>query len=314
MIKIGIIGAGIMVKAHLDAIKKHNECKVVAIADIVEERAKQYAEVYGAHSFTDYHEMIGECELDVVIINLPHYLHCEATCFFLKNGVNVFVEKPMAISIEECDEMIKTAQENNKLLFIGHVQQYTDAHQYLKNVIKEEKYGKLLRLTEVRNTDYFTNRPAWFLDKKLSGGGIVMNYCAHTLDKVFYLTDSVLENACSVCTNNINNCTIEEGAQVLARLSNGVSAVFSYTGSSGPYYYENVFYFENGVVRVINSSDLFEFENGDWKQIIKNEGKMHERAIAELVKALKGEESMITTMQHGRNVMEGIIKIYNCAL
>ena len=314
MIKVGIIGAGIIVKAHLEAIEKHGECEVTAIADIVEERAKQYAESYNARYFTDYHDMCKECELDVVIINLPHYLHCEASCFFLNNGVNVFVEKPMAVSVEECDEMIEAAEKNNLLLAIGHVQQYTDAHQRLKNIIKEEKYGKLLRITEVRNVDYFTNRPAWFLDKKLSGGGIVMNYCAHTLDKVLYLTDSVVDEACSVCTNNINDCTIEEGAQVLARLSNGVSAVFSYTGSCGPYFYENFYYFEHGVVKVTNSSNLFEFADGEWKQTVENEGEMHNRAIVELVKALKGEKSMVTTAQHGRNVIEGITKIYNSSL
>lgn len=314
MFKIGIVGAGIIAKAHVDAIENNNACTLVAVADIVKERAEQIAEPHGALAFCDYHEMPKACELDAVIINLPHYLHCEASCFFLENGVSVFVEKPMAMTVEECDKMIQVAEENHKLLAIGHVQQYTKAHQYLKKVIETKQLGKLLRITEIRNKDYFTNRPAWFLDKNLSGGGIVMNYCAHTLDKIFYLTGSTLVDACSICTNHINDCDIEEGAQVLAKFSDGVSAVFSYTGSKGPYFYETFFYFEQGVMKVTHSSNLFVFENGEWKQLIADEGRMHDNAMEELVKALRGEPSMLTTAQYGRNVIAGITKIYQSSL
>lgn len=310
MFKFGIVGAGIIAKAHLEGINKHSECELVAVADIVKEKAEEIAANTDAAVFTDYHDMCN-IDLDVVIINLPHYLHCEATCFFLKNGVNVFVEKPMAMNVEECDEMIKTANENNVLLAIGHVQQYTKAHRYLKNIIKTQELGRLLRITETRNIDYFGNRPAWFLDKKLSGGGIVMNYGAHTLDKVLYLTDSEISEVCSVVSNNINNANIEEGAQILVKLKNGVSASFSYTGSKVPYIYEMYCYFEKGIIKVTHSVNLFVYDNGDWKQIIEPDTKMHDEAIVELVKALKGEASEVTTPLHGRAVIDGVTRIYN---
>lgn len=314
MIKIGIVGAGIIAKAHADAIQKNEECTVVAVADIVKERAQEIAESFGAMTFTDYHDMCRMCDMDVVIINLPHYLHCEAACFFLENKVNVFVEKPMAMNVEECDKMIETAKSNRVKIAVGHVQQYTDAHRNLKEIIKSEELGKLLRVTEVRNINYFNNRPAWFLNKELSGGGIVMNYGAHTLDKLYYLTDSTLEDVCSIYGNSMNQCSIEEGAQILGRLSCGTSISLSYTGSEGPYHYETMFYFEKGVAKVIGSRILSLYRDGKWCDIEDGGATMPDRAIEALVNFLKGREHDITTSEHGRAVIEGINKIYKNTL
>lgn len=316
MYKIGIVGAGIIAKSHSDAIQTNGECTVVAVADIVRESAEKIAEPYGAKVFTDYHEMCDNCDLDIVILNLPHYLHCEATCFFLSHGIHVYVEKPMAMNVKECDIMIETANKNNVCLAVGHVQQYTSAHKYLKNCIKTNEYGKLLRVTETRNVNYFLNRPKWFVDKELSGGGIVMNYGAHTLDKLLYITDSTVENAVSVCRNTMNDCTIEEGAQALVKLKNGVSATLSYTGSEISPEYETMYYFEKERIRVTSSNQLYMWENGGWELKISDESYavMYDSAIEELVKFIKGEPSEITTAQHGKAVMEGIEMIYNNSL
>lgn len=317
MCKIGIVGAGIIAKSHADGIKKHDECTIVAVADIVKESAEKIAEPFGAKVFTDYHEMCESCEMDAVIINLPHYLHCEATCFFLEHKVHVLIEKPMAMNAKECDKMIETAEKNGVTVVVGHVQQYTTAHKYLKNIIDTNEYGKLLRVTESRNINYFFKRPAWFVDKKLSGGGIVMNYGAHSLDKLFYLTGSTVEKAVSVCRNTLNDCTIEEGAQALVKLKNGVSATLSYTGSEIPAEYETMYYFEKARIRVTSSHNLYMWEDGEWKLKIDDSSNptiMHDSAIDAFIKHLKGEPSEITTAQHGKAVMEGIEMIYNNSL
>ena len=317
MIRIGLVGAGKMAFPHVRAIQNHEDCELVAVADIVEENALAVTKGTDVAIFKDYHDMCKECELDAVIINLPHFLHCEATCFFLENGVNVLVEKPMAINVEECDKMIAAARENNVMLAVGHVQQYASPHKYLKEIIKSKKYGELLRVTETRNANYFVNRSAWFLDKKLAGGGILMNLGAHTLDKVMYVTDSKLEAACAVCKNTVNDYTIEEGAQVLAKFSCGASAVFSFTGTTGPSLYETYYCFEKSIVKVVAGIVLFEFdeEKNDWVEIARDDSnRLHEGAIEEFVKLLKGEPSEVTTPEFGRDVIEGLTMIYNSQL
>lgn len=310
MFKIGIVGAGIIAKSHAEAIRRNQECTVVAVADIAVEKASEIAAPFDAAVYTDYHELCKKSDLDAVIINLPHFLHCEATCFFLENKVNVYVEKPMAMNVEECDKMIAVAKENNVFLGVGHVQQYTEAHRCLKKMIQSEELGKLLRVTEVRNANYFAGRPAWFLDKERSGGGIVMNLGAHTLDKLYYLTDSTLEDVCSIYTNKVNDYSIEEGAQILGRLSCGASVVCSYTGTTGGTTYETMFYFEKGVARVIASEKLSVYRNDQWEELVNSGGNMFDKGIQALVKALKGEKSDITTAEHARAVIQGIMKVY----
>lgn len=311
MKRIGIVGAGIIGKTHAEAIGKCEGCMLAAAADIVKERAEELAKPYGAKAFDDYRKMAEQCELDAVIINLPHFLHCEASCYFLNKKISVLVEKPMAMTVEECDKMIEAAAKNKVSLTVGHVQQFTKAHNCLKEVIQSEKMGRLLRVTETRNRDYFTGRPSWFLDKKLSGGGIVMNYGAHSLDKLLYLTDSRIEGVCSVCTNYLNECSIEEGAQILLRLSSGASAALSYTGGRVPAQYETMFYFSEGTVKIDNSTEMYIFEDGRPKKIIEDDGRMHYRTIEELVKELNGEKSMLTTAERGREIVEALTKIYD---
>lgn len=317
MIRFGIVGAGKMAYPHVRAIQKHPDCELIAVADIVRENALAVVKDRDVAIFEDYRDMCRECELDAVIINLPHFLHCEATCHFLENGVNVFVEKPMAINVEECDKMIAAARDNNVKLAVGHVQQYAAAHKYLRDFVKSKKYGELLRITETRNGNYFENRSAWFLDKKLAGGGIVMNLGAHTLDKVMYVTDSKLEKACAVCKNTVNDYTIEEGAQVLAKFSCGASAVFSFTGVTNAHLYETYYYFEKSVFKVAGGLALYEFddEKKDWVEIVCDPGTvLHDGAIEEFVKLLKGEPSEVTTPEYGRNVIEGLTMIFNSQL
>lgn len=314
MKKIGIVGAGIIGKTHARAIEACDKFTLAAVADIVRERAEELAAPYGAAVFEDYHKMAEECALDVVVINLPHYLHCEASCYFLEKGIGVLVEKPMAMNTEECDRMIAAAEMSGAALVVGHVQQYSKAHEYLKETIKNERLGKLLRVFETRNRDYFSNRPLWFLKKNQSGGGIVMNYGAHSLDKLLYLTDSTIEGVSAVCTNRVNEHDIEEGAQILLRLSSGVSAVLSYTGSHVPTQYETMFWFEKGVVKVNNSTDLYELVDGEWKKIIEDDGRMHYRPIEELAKVLDGKPSMATSAARGREIVKALEMIYNSAL
>ena len=280
MIKIGLIGAGGIAHAHAEAIKSNNECTVTIVADINEEKARILAQKCDATAITDYRTICnGNCEKpDVVMLNLPHFLHKDATIFFLSNGIDVLVEKPMAITKEECEEMMQASEKFGTKLGIGHVQQYVDAHDKIKDIIKSGEYGRLVRITEVRNINYFENRSPWFLDKKLSGGGIVMNYCAHTLDKIMYITEETPEDAYAILSNTMNNHDVEEGAQVLVRFSGSISATFSYSGGKVPYEYETHFYFTEGAVTV-RGEELLLYENDCWKSYGVNKTSIFEKLI-----------------------------------
>lgn len=309
--KVAIIGTGIIAKSHLKAIKNTGVCELCAVCDINEEKAKALSEEYQVPYFLDYHEIPGSVEADAVIINLPHYLHCESSVFFLEHGIHVLVEKPMANSVEECEKMIAAAERNNCKLAVGHVQRYNKANAYVKKVIAEGHMGKLCMITGFRSINYFLDsRPRWFLNKKLSGGGIGMNYGAHALDTLFYITDEREAEIVSSYGNLINEYDIEGHVQFMIKLPNGVSMCETLSGyqSCG---HELIYYFTDGVLKVEGAKDVYKFEEGKWLPVdIGEEAPAMERQLLDFCSYLEDKPSMICEPQCGKAVIAALEKVY----
>ncbi|MBR2883178.1 MAG: Gfo/Idh/MocA family oxidoreductase [Clostridia bacterium] len=309
MIQIGIVGAGIIGKEHSDAILKNNDCVLAAVADIDEAKAKEIAQEHNAPYFTDYKKMAEYAKMDAVILNLPHYLHCEVCTYFLNKGINVLVEKPMAMNVEECDKMIAAAKKSGSKLAVGHVQRYFSALREIKKIIESKKFGKLCMIREVRNVNYLPNRPGWFLKKELSGGGIVMNYGAHTLDRIFYTTGLSVKKVYATVSNPLSEDNVEINAQLLLELGEDVSASVTYCGCHIPGEHKTEYYFTNGVAKVEGGGNLLVFENG---QFVNYGGtaELISEQLKEFVRFLNGEESEIVLPEYGREIISVIEKIY----
>jgi predicted dehydrogenase len=306
MIRIGVVGAGIIGASHKKAILGNSECILAAACDLDVEKARAMAEGTDARVYTDYRVMAESEELDAVILNLPHFLHAPVSVYFLEKGIAVLVEKPMANTVAECDEMIAASKKSGAPLAVGHVQRYFNAYRALREIIASGKLGKLCQITETRNINYFPNRPAWFLDKKKAGGGIIMNYGAHTLDKVFYATGLEVESVAAAGNNFLTDDTVEATAQMLVRFCGGVSGVFSYSGTHGPSYYQTDFYFTDGVVRITKGGAELWIAEGP-TPLTKVELEPHDLfrdQLAEFVKLMRGESSEVVTPDYGRRVIK----------
>lgn len=302
MFKIAIVGAGIIGKSHSDAILSNPDCELVAVCDVNEEKAKEIAKIHGAISYTDYKKMADENEMDAVILNLPHFLHCEVTIFFLEKGINVLVEKPMANTTEECDKMIAASKKSGAKLAVGHVQKYYSAVREVKKIIDSGKYGKLCMITEVRNIDYVTDkRPKWFLEKKLAGGGIVMNYGAHTLDRIMYVTGEKVTEVHAVTSNPVSEHDIDVDVQMLLKFTGDISAAITFCGNRVPSEHEASYYFTDGTVK-LRGGDLYLFDNDEF---VKYEGTydLIEKQLEEVVKWLRNEENELVTPECGRDII-----------
>ncbi len=301
MIRIGMVGAGGIARSHADAIKQNTDCILTAVADINAERAREMAEVAGASWFTDYKDM--DCTaFDAVILNLPHHLHCEVSVYFLERGVHVLCEKPMANTLAECDRMIEAAKSAGKHLAIGHVQRYYTAAKEIKTIIESKKYGDLTMITESRCKDYLKNRAKWFLDKRTAGGGIAMNLGAHSLDRILYTTGLAVEEVHALTANPITDDNVELNAQILLRLSGGVSATVSLCGTHVPQEeHETVYYFTDGIVKM-QGDQLLVFEDGAFVSR-GGERPLIESQLTEFLKLLRGEKSEICTPEYGREII-----------
>lgn len=313
MLKLVIVGTGIIVNSHIKGIEQLNDCELVAVCDINEEKAKACAETCNVPYFLDYREIPSQVDFDAVILNLPHGLHCEVSEFFLNSGKHVLVEKPMANTVEECDRMIAAAKKNNKKLAIAHVQRYLGSIQTVKYFYDSGELGKLCMYTENRTVNYFDEkRPRWFLDKKLAGGGPVMNFGAHALDKLFSVMGDVnITSLNAQCGNYKNNYTIEGHAQIFAKFDNGVTASLTFSGytSAG---YEAYYYFTNGALKVMNRHIEINRGLGNGFEPIdpKNEDTAFAEEIDAFHKYIKGEPSNIPDGEYGKKIIKTIESIY----
>ena len=201
-LKVGLIGLGGQGRAHAKHLVKCGEndpYRLVAVCDIRPEMFQwmelkfNITENSGPMGFSDYHqytdmdEMLKKEKLDLVVIALPTYLHCEATVKFLRAGVHVLCEKPMAPTIAECDLMLKTAKETGKKLMIGQCLRFWTEYRILKGYIDSGEFGRVVAANFWRGSDLPTwGYNNWFQHKEL-GGGAIYDQHVHDVDMVQYL-------------------------------------------------------------------------------------------------------------------------------
>ena len=306
MIRIGMVGAGGIARRHADAIQSNPDCTLVCISDINLEKAELIAREHSARVYSDYKDF--DCaSIDAVILSLPHYLHCEASIYFLERGIGVLCEKPMACTVEECDKMIAAAEKSGARLAIGHVQKYYTALERVREIIEEKRFGALVMIHETRTKDYVSGRPGWFLSKQMAGGGIAMNLGAHSLDRILYTTGLAVEEIYGMAANPITDHDVETAAQFLLKLSGGVSASVTLCGTHVPPMHESMYYFTDGVLKVVDDTLLI-YEDGKFVSY-GGEYDLITRQLSEFIKLLRGEESAVCTPAYGREIIRLLKKI-----
>ena len=314
MLKIAIVGTGIIAGLHLDAIAKLDNCSLAALCDLNEAKLAELTAKYGVPGFTDYKKMPEEVDFDAVILNLPHGLHAEAAIFFLNAGKHVLVEKPMANTVEECDAMLAAAEKNGKKLAVGHIQRFFRPNRIVKDIIDSGELGKFCMYTEHRSINYFLdNRPAWFTSKKMAGGGIVMNYGAHAFDKLFYVTGKRPVSVTASTANLINDRDVEGHAQIFAKFEYGLSASITLSGYSDVVY-ESYYYFTGGAVRVVGVDSAYMRREGEkeWTPLdAKRDYGEFIVQLDEFVKYVNDKASEIADGLYSRDIVMAIEEAYN---
>jgi predicted dehydrogenase len=189
-LKVGIIGCGgIAKRAHAPNYKKLSESvEIVSVCDLMEVRAKDFAEYYGVPNyFLDYQNMLRNVELDAVSVCVPNKFHSEITIEALNQGCHVLCEKPPAISVDEAIHMANAAKKNKKHLIYGFHYRYSPEVQAVKRFIENGEFGEIYSAsaTAVRRRGI----PGWgvFTNKELQGGGCLIDIGVHMLDTVLYL-------------------------------------------------------------------------------------------------------------------------------
>lgn len=186
---IGIIGAGGISEAHLEAVKEEPRAKVVAIADVSLKMASNRAARHEIpHVFTDYQEMLERADIDAVIVCIPNYIHAEAAKQALAAGKHVLCEKPMALDTQQAEEMIESAKQADKILMVAQNNRFRSDAQYVKQLIEDGKLGHVYHAkTGWVRRNGIPGWGSWFTRKELAGGGPLIDIGVHMLDLTLWL-------------------------------------------------------------------------------------------------------------------------------
>lgn len=192
--KIGIIGCGKIAQVrHIPEYAAHPHCELKGFYDLNKARAEELAAKYGGVAYDTAEELLTDPEIDAVSVCAANYAHAELTVKALKAGKHVLCEKPMATTLADCEEMVKVAKEEGKLLMIGQNQRLTKAHMLAKQMVEDGELGKVLTF----RTSFGHGGPetwsitpgnnTWFFDKTKAAMGAMADLGIHKTDLIQYL-------------------------------------------------------------------------------------------------------------------------------
>ncbi|MDN5216305.1 Gfo/Idh/MocA family oxidoreductase [Fulvivirgaceae bacterium BMA12] len=330
--KFAVIGCGRIASRHVQHISNVGILK--AVCDVKTERATALAKTCQANVYQQVEDLLAaEKDVDVVSICTPNGLHASHSIMALQAGFHVLCEKPMAISVADCQSMIDAAEKANKMLVIVKQNRFNPPIVAIKKAIDENKLGKIysvqLNCFWNRNFNYY-QQSDWKGSKALDGGTLYTQF-SHFIDLLYWMLGDIRE--VSALIGNFAHCEtidFEDNGVVTLKFENGIIGTIHYTVNS---YQKNMegsltVFGEKGTVKVggqyLNELEYQQIENyqihnlpkgnppnnyGEYKGSMSN----HDKVYKNLIEALDGKAEIATSGFEGLKTVEIIEKIYQQA-
>ena len=327
-LKFAIVGCGRIGKRHAEHIQNNGE--LVAVCDIVEEKANELSSEYSCAKYGSIEELLeNEKGIDVIAICSPNGLHCEHTIKSLRSGFHVLCEKPMALSSYDCGEMIKEAEKVNRRLFIVKQNRFNPPVAELKRLIDKGTLGDLLSVQLScfwnRNENYYKN--SWKGSKNLDGGTLYTQF-SHFVDLLYWLIGDVKEvEAFGANLQHQGIIEFEDTGVICMKFKNGALGTINYTVNSFEKNMEGslTVFGSKGTVKIggqyLNELEYQNIENHEISGLPEGnptnsygqyQGSMsnHDRVYENVVDVLLNKGSIATNGFEGLKTVEIIEKIY----
>jgi phthalate 4,5-cis-dihydrodiol dehydrogenase len=227
---VGVAGLGRAFTLMLPTFRQDERIKLVAAADPRREACAQFAAEFGARAYPTVEALCADPEVEVIYVATPHQLHAEHARAAARAGKHLLVEKPMAITLAECDVMIAAARESGVHLIVGHSHSFDAPCRRARELIASGKLGKLGAITALNFTDfmYRPRRPEELVTAQ--GGGVVFSQGAHQIDVIRLLGGGRLKSV-RAATGRWDESRPTEGAYAaLLTFADGAFATATYSG------------------------------------------------------------------------------------
>ena len=215
-INVGVVGVGAMGENHVRVYHKMEEANLVAVSDVSERALKKIEKKYGAKGFTEYSDLLENPEIEVVSVCVPTTFHHAVVMEAIKNGKHVLVEKPIAFTVQEAEEMIAAAKEAGVMLATGHVERFNPAVQKAKELIDDGVIGDVVSA--------FAKRVGP-LPPRIKDVGVSIDLAIHDLDIMNYLFEEDVTQVYGSMNCSFDDSEFEDHAEIMVNFNNEATGI-----------------------------------------------------------------------------------------
>ncbi|MEG1010932.1 MAG: Gfo/Idh/MocA family oxidoreductase [Ruthenibacterium sp.] len=328
-----LIGCGRIATNHIKAVCK-NGLALVAVCDIVPQHMESLLAQHGLEKepgiarYTDYKTMLAQEQPELVAIATESGLHAEIALFCIQRGIHCIIEKPMAMSMKDADEIVRLSEEKGVVVSACHQNRFNAAVQETRKALDANRFGTLshgsIHVRWNRNRDYYTQAPwrgTWAQD-----GGCLMNQCIHGIDLLrWMLGDEVEELYGATRQRQHPYLETEDIGMAVVKFKNGAIGTIEGTTNVYPKNLEETLYLfgETGTVKIggtsTNNIDVWHFadesEQDERAEALAEAtsnvyGNGHTRLYADVIEAIVHHRKPYVDAVAGRNALEMILAIY----
>ncbi|UCH36735.1 MAG: Gfo/Idh/MocA family oxidoreductase [Armatimonadota bacterium] len=331
MTNFGIIGCGVIGPTHADAIAAAPEATLVAVCDVIEEKAKALAEKHGAEHHTDYRELLARDDIHAVCICTPSGMHADMAVDAARAGKHVMCEKPMDIHLAKMDAMISECAKAEVKLGVIFQRRTQPVWRKVHDTVQSGTLGKMVLgdayLKYFRSQEYYDSagwRGTWQWD----GGGALMNQGVHCVDLLQWIMGPVT-TIFARADHLVRNIEVEDTAVAALTFANGAFGVLEGTTSVVGMNHRLEFHGDQGTI-CVDGDDLLKWEvPGETLEgvraslTIERDGAAsdptaitmtgHARQIADLAQAIREDRKPMVTGEDARHAVEIILGVYRSA-
>lgn len=331
--RYALIGCGRISTNHIKAAVNNN-LEIVAVCDIVPEHMESVLDKHGLREdtsikrYTDYKKLVDELKPELISIATESGLHGEIAIYCIEHGINVIIEKPMAMSLAEADKIIELAEKHQVKVSACHQNRFNIAVQEMRRALEAGRFGKLshgsIHVRWNRNKEYYTQAPwrgTWAQD-----GGALMNQCIHGIDLLRWMMGDEVESVYGVTKQQFHHyLEAEDIGMAVVKFKNGAVATIEGTTNVYPQNLEETLYLfgENGTVKLggksTNNIDVWNFadetdadtKNKGLEEATSNVyGNGHTSLFADVISAIENDRAPYVDAYAGRRALEMILAIY----
>jgi len=263
-INVGIIGCGKIAQyRHIPEYLANKQTKITGYFDLNKKRAENLAEEFGGKAYDSYQDLLANEDINAVSVCTTNFTHAEITIAALKAGKHVLCEKPMATTLDDCQSMVDTAQDESRFLIIGHNQRLAKSHVRAKELLANGLIGEILSFRTTfghPGPETWSIDPGldtWFFKKDLAAMGVMADLGIHKTDLIHYLTGKrIVETTARLHTLNKRDkegklISVDDNAFCIYRLEGGAVGTMHVSWTFyGPEDNSTIIYGTKGIMRI----------------------------------------------------------------